>query len=89
MQKESNSHKSTLRDTSSTKSMESLEAENEKLREEVARLLDLLTVVCEKNIMLHDECEWEEYVPDKDDRLDSPFDEYYGDSDWEMYEDEL
>ena len=46
-------------------------------------------MVCEKNIMLHDEREWEEYVPDKDDRLDSPFDEYYGDSDWEMYEDEL
>ena len=89
MQKESNSHKSTLRDTSTTKSMESLEAENEKLKEEIKRLTELLTLISEQAIIPDDDFDWEEYVADKDDRLDPPFDEYYGDSDWEMYEDEL
>jgi hypothetical protein len=48
-----------------------------------------LTLISEQAIIPDDDFDWEEYVADKDDRLDPPFDEYYGDSDWEMYEDEL
>ena len=89
MQKESNSQKSKLRDTNSTKSMESLEAENEKLKEEIERLTELLTLISEQATMPDDELDWEEYITDKDNQSDSPFNEYYGDLDWEMYEDEL